>query len=75
MRNVVLMVISLTLLMIGNACTPVRESIIDINQKIEDRYKSFTTAKYKLTESCYTDGVLTQMTEYTEWIKKPDKMR
>jgi outer membrane lipoprotein-sorting protein len=57
----------------GCAITP--ESVSEINQRIEDRYNSFSSAEYKLTELFYENGALTQKLEYTELIKKPDKRK
>jgi outer membrane lipoprotein-sorting protein len=74
-KNLVLIVFTLASFIIINGCTLTSESIKEINQKIENRYNSFSTAKYKLTASLYENGVLTQKEEYTELIKKPDKRK
>ena len=62
------------LLLVNVGCSVTTESITDINQKIENRYNSFSTARYRFTEYYYQDGVLQNKTTYIESIKKPDKM-
>ena len=62
------------LLLVNVGCSVTTDSITDINQRIENRYKSFSTAKYRYTEYHYQDGVLQDKTTYVESIKRPDKM-
>ena len=75
MKHLILIGFALASLIFYNGCALTSESIKEINQKIENRYNSFSNAKYKLTESLYENGVLTQKVEYTELIKKPDKRK
>jgi len=63
------------LLLVNAGCSATTESITDINRKIENRYNSFTTARYRYTEYHYQDGILQNKTTYFESIKRPDKMR
>ena len=75
MKHVILMVFALASIVFYNGCAITSESVIKINQRIENRYNSFSSAEYKLTESLYENGALIQKVEYTESIKKPDKRK
>lgn len=68
----------LALVILSSGCVVTKESVKEINQKIEDRYNSFSTLRYTITELRYEDGELTQKQEYTEiteMFKKPDKIK
>ncbi len=75
MKYVTLTVFALASIMLFIGCAVTPESVSDINQRIEDRYNSFSSAEYKLTELLYENGELTQRLEYTELIKKPNKRK
>jgi outer membrane lipoprotein-sorting protein len=66
MRNYILMVLIIILLVSG--CKITEESITSINQQIEDRYNSFSTLQYTITDP-------TTQKQYTEIFKKPDKRK
>jgi hypothetical protein len=72
MRNYIL--IGLIMILLVSGCEITEESVTDINQQIEDRYNSFSTLQYTITESHYEDGTTTQK-QYTEIFKKPDKIK
>lgn len=57
-----------------SGCEITEESITNINQQIEDRYNSFSTLQYTITESHHEDGKTTQK-QYTEMFQKPDKIK
>lgn len=65
---------ALILMIFVNGCAVTEEIVTDINQQIEDRYNSFSTLKYDITESRYENGALTQTLKRTEMLKKPDKI-
>lgn len=73
MKNYISLLLILMILLVG--CEVTEEAVEDINQEIEDRYNSFSTLKFTITESRYEDGTLTQTQEYTEMFKKPDKIK
>lgn len=75
-RKIILFfLIPLLILLMGiQGCELTEESITNINQKIEDRYNSFSTLQYTITESHYEEGKTTQK-QYTEMFKKPDKIK
>lgn len=75
MKHMILMAFAVATLMLYNGCALTSESVTEINQRIENRYNSFSTAEYRLTESLYENDVLTQKVERTELIKKPDKRK
>jgi len=74
MRTVIFVSVVLILVM-SAGCVVTEESVGEINQKIEDRYNSFSTLKYTIIELRYENGVMTQKQEYTEMFKKPDKKK
>lgn len=73
MKNYISILLISMIFLVG--CEVTEEVVEDINQQIEDRYSSFSTLKYTITESRYEDGTLTQTQEYTEIFKKPDKIK
>lgn len=75
MKRLILIGFSLALFICASGCALTRESVTEINQKIENRYNSFSDAKYNMKVSTYENGVLIQQVESTALIKKPDKMR
>lgn len=75
MKNLILICLILTLVIFVSGCVITEESVKEINQKIEDRYNSFSTLKYTITELRYENGIMTQKQEYTEMFKKPDKIK
>ncbi|MBI2523081.1 hypothetical protein HYW19_01705 [Candidatus Woesearchaeota archaeon] len=72
---IILIGLTLTLVIFVSGCAVTEESVKEINQKIEDRYNSFSTLKYTITELRYEDGTMNQKQEYTEMFKKPDKIK
>ena len=75
MKKIFLVTAVIALIMTMLGCSVTKESITDINQKIQDRYDSFSTLKYTYTESLYENNSLKQQETRTELIKKPDKMK
>jgi len=75
MKYLILIGLTLTLVIFVSGCAVTEESVKEINQKIEDRYNSFSTLKYTITELRYEDGTMNQKQEYTEMFKKPDKIK
>ena len=75
MKHVTLTLFALAAIMFCIGCEVTPESVTDVNQRIEDRYNSFSSVEYKLTELLYRNGELVQKSEYTEFIKKPDKRK
>ncbi len=75
MKNLFLICLVLILVIFISGCVVTEESVKEFNQKIEDRYNSFSTLKYTITELRYEDSVMTQQQEYIEMFKKPDKIK
>ena len=75
MKNLLLIIFTLASVVFANGCPVTGESVKEINQKIQNRYNSFSTLKYTTTEFLYENNLLIQNTQYAELIKKPDKRK
>lgn len=58
-----------------SGCSLSPESIKEVDEKIQERFNSFSTLKYTILENQYQNGILSQTSEYTEMFKKPDKIK
>lgn len=70
-----LVIFTSALIVFSSGCPVAEEPVKEINQKIQNRYNSFSTMKYTTTEVLYENNLLIQKAEFTELIKKPDKRK